>query len=102
MDVANVVLPPDNVPVPSVVVPSLNVTVPAAVLDDTVAVKVTELPNVDGFSDDDLRRYVVAEASAREIQQDPKTSVPGLIFDTDILVWYLRKEPRAAALPGSN
>jgi hypothetical protein len=40
------------VPVPNVVVPSRNVTVPVAVLGDTVAVKVTDCPNTDGFADD--------------------------------------------------
>ena len=42
-----------TLPVPSVVVPSLNVTVPVAVVDEIVAVKVTEDPNADGFADDD-------------------------------------------------
>ena len=47
--VLNVVVPPDKVPVPSVVDPSLNVTVPVVVLGDTVAVKVTDWPNVEGL-----------------------------------------------------
>ena len=38
---------------PSVVVPSLNVTVPVAVVDEIVAVKVTEDPKAEGFADDD-------------------------------------------------
>jgi hypothetical protein len=40
------------VPVPSVVVPFLNVTVPVAVEIESVAVKVTELPYVDGFNEE--------------------------------------------------
>ena len=39
-------------PVPSVVLPSLNVTVPVAVVDETVAVKVTDEPYADGFKDE--------------------------------------------------
>lgn len=39
-------------PVPRVVLPSLNVTVPAAADGVTVAVKVTEAPNVEGFADE--------------------------------------------------
>jgi hypothetical protein len=45
-------VPPDKVPGPRVVAPSLNVTVPVGVpvvLLLTVAVKVTEAPNVDGL-----------------------------------------------------
>ena len=45
-----------NVPVPSVVVPSLKVTVPVGVpvpeLGATVAVKVTDCPTVEGFTDE--------------------------------------------------
>jgi len=52
VEVAYVALPPLSVPVPSVVVPSLNVTVPVAVEGVTVAVKVTEVWYVEGFSDD--------------------------------------------------
>jgi hypothetical protein len=47
-----VALPLLSVPVPSVVVPSLKVTVPVAAEGVTVAVKVTEVWKVDGFSDD--------------------------------------------------
>ena len=50
--VAKVAVPPLSVPVPKVVAPSLNVTVPVAVDGVTVAVNVTEAPNVDGFSED--------------------------------------------------
>ena len=45
---------PLSVPVPSVVVPSRKVTVPVAVpgvLSDTVAVKVIEVPKVDGLTE---------------------------------------------------
>ena len=46
-----------SVPGPSVVVPSLNVTVPLGVpapgaTADTVAVRVTDWPNTDGFTDE--------------------------------------------------
>src|SRR6266581_2818965 len=51
--VANVVWPrASSVPVPSVVVPSLKVTVPVGVprlWSETVAVKVTDWPNTEGF-----------------------------------------------------
>jgi hypothetical protein len=40
------------VPVPNVLLPSLNVTVPVADEGVTVAVKVTEVPNVEGFLDE--------------------------------------------------
>jgi hypothetical protein len=49
LDVANVAMPLLRVAVPIVTVPSLNVTVPVAVEGETVAVKVTASPNVDGF-----------------------------------------------------
>jgi len=54
VDVANVAVLPLNVPVPILVAPSKNVTVPVGVpdVDDTVAVKVTLWPNVDGFKDE--------------------------------------------------
>ncbi len=42
--------PPLRVPVPSVVAPSLNVTVPLAALGETVEVKVTLEPKVEGFT----------------------------------------------------
>ncbi len=45
-------VPPDKVPVPRVEVPSMNVTVPVAVDGVTVAVKVAELPYVDGLVND--------------------------------------------------
>ena len=44
--------PPLSVPVPRVVVPSVKVTVPVEVEGDMVAVKVTDVPNVDGFRDE--------------------------------------------------
>ena len=55
VEVAKVAFPLLRAPVPSVVVPSLNVTVPVgvpAVEDFTVAVKVTELPKVEGFNEE--------------------------------------------------
>ena len=51
-----------SVPVPSVVELSLKVTVPVGVppLDVTVAVKVTDWPDVDGFLDEATEVEVVA------------------------------------------
>jgi hypothetical protein len=40
------------VPVPRVVLPSLNVTVPVAVAGVTVAVRIVDEPNADGFADE--------------------------------------------------
>jgi hypothetical protein len=50
--VANVATPLLIVPVPSAVDPSWNVTVPVAVEGDIVAVKVTDWPKADGFSEE--------------------------------------------------
>ena len=55
--VVKVAVPPDNVPVPSVVVPSLKVTVPVGLplpgaTALTVAVKVTDWPNAEGFAEE--------------------------------------------------
>ena len=61
--VVKVATPPLRVPVPKVVVPFLKVTVPVGVAPvdaATVAVKVTDAPVVNGFSDD-LRVVVVGE-----------------------------------------
>jgi len=52
VEMLNVAFPLLMVPVPSVVLPSLKVTVPVAAEGETVAVKVTEEPNVDGFADE--------------------------------------------------
>ena len=54
VEVVKVASPLLSVPVPSVVVPSLKVTVPVGVppVDFTVAVKVTDAPNVDGFREE--------------------------------------------------
>ena len=54
VEVLNVALLLLNVPVPNVVEPALKVTVPVGVPPDevTVAVKVTDWPKVDGFTDD--------------------------------------------------
>jgi len=51
LEVENVALPLTRVPGPSVLEPSLNVTVPVAVptVDETVAVKVTADPKIEGF-----------------------------------------------------
>lgn len=54
--VLNDAIPLANVPEPMVVEPSLNVTVPVGTaplpLPETVAVKVTDWPYVDGLGDD--------------------------------------------------
>ena len=51
-DVLYVATPPLSVPVPRVVVPSMNVTVPVELEGNTVAVKVTDAPNVEGFNEE--------------------------------------------------
>ena len=54
-EVANVATPdPFSVPVPRVAAPSLNVTVPVGVpaLEVTVAVNVTDWPNVEGLTEE--------------------------------------------------
>ena len=61
--VLKVVEPPLRVPVPRTVDPALKVTVPvgtAPVAATTLAVKVTEVPNVAGLSDDVTVVVVVA------------------------------------------
>lgn len=60
--VLNAALPALSVPGPSVVAPSLNVTVPlgtpvAGATAETVAVKVTNCPELDGFKE--LTRFVL-------------------------------------------
>ena len=65
-EVANVAFPALTLPVPRVVAPSLNVTVPVivpAVVEETIAVNVTDAPTVDGFSDD-VTAVVVAAGAA--------------------------------------
>ena len=55
VDVLNVATPlPFNVPLPSVVEPFLKVMVPDGVPEEpvTVAVKVTDCPKTDGFTED--------------------------------------------------
>ena len=49
LELAKVATPPLSVPVPKVIAPSRNVTVPVAVEGDTVAVKVTDWPDVEGL-----------------------------------------------------
>ena len=61
---------PFRVPVPRVVAPSLNVTVPVGVEADpvTVAVKVTDWPKTDGFSEEptavELKPFTVCVSGA--------------------------------------
>jgi len=49
LEVANVAVPPLTFAVPSVAAPSRKVTVPVAPAGETVAVKVTACPKVDGL-----------------------------------------------------
>lgn len=72
--VLNEAIPPTNVTVLRLVAPSLKVTVPVGVpvvLDFTVAFKVTDCPNEDGFTEDVTRAEVAALftvcASAAEV-----------------------------------
>ena len=56
-EVVKVALPPERLAVPNVAAPSRNVTVPVGVPTPgetalTVAVKVTDCPNTDGFTDE--------------------------------------------------
>jgi hypothetical protein len=60
VELLNLAFPLLTLPVPSVVLPSLNVTVPVVVVEETVAVNVTEEPKVDGFEDDDNVMVVLA------------------------------------------
>ncbi len=60
---AKVAVPPDKVLAPRAMVPSLNVTVPVAPAPVTVAVKVTELPYVDGLRVDVTPVVVDAEVT---------------------------------------
>ncbi len=77
-EVLNVATPPDKVPVPRIVVSSINVTVPVAVpvaVDETtVAVKVTELPKVDGLESDEILVVVAAlfTVCERTVDVDPE------------------------------
>jgi len=50
--VESVAVPPLSVAVPREVAPSKNCTLPVAAAGDTVAVKVTDCPDVDGFPED--------------------------------------------------
>jgi hypothetical protein len=50
--VAKTAVPPETWTVPSGVLPSVNAIVPPAVLGETVAVKLTFWPKLEGFSDD--------------------------------------------------
>ena len=62
---AKVATPPESVPDPIFVVPDRKDTVPVgvpAVVDFTVAVKVTDSPKSDGFSEE--VKFVVVEASS--------------------------------------
>jgi len=51
-DVESDAVPPPTGAVPRELTPSKNCTVPVAAAGDTVAVKVTDCPDVDGFDDD--------------------------------------------------
>ena len=61
--VVNLAFPALSVPDPNAVVPFINFTVPVGVplnCGSTVAVNVTDCPNLDGFSDDPTVIVVVA------------------------------------------
>ena len=62
VEIVNIALPLLTVPVPRVEEPFLKVTIPVGVpaVDVTVAVKVTDLPNVDGFNEDATEVEVIA------------------------------------------
>ena len=61
--VVNVATPPDRLPLLRVAAPSLNATVPDGLTPPlTVAVKVTLLPNTEGFGDD-IKAVVVCAAA---------------------------------------
>ena len=51
-DVERDAVPAFTVPVPSELAPSKNSTLPVAAAGETVAVNVTDCPDVDGFTDD--------------------------------------------------
>jgi len=110
--VANVATPdPLSVPVPSVVAPSLNVTVPVGVppLPVTVAVKVTDCPNTEGFCEDvsvvvlgltttrvavvvtepPLQLEVLAPASAFTVNVDEPAGVAPVVLIVKVEVWLL-------------
>ena len=68
--VVNVAVLPEIVLIPSVVEPSVNVTVPVAVLGDTVAVRVTDWPKVEGFAEEEMVVVVVAWLTVCESMED--------------------------------
>ena len=76
-DVVSVAVPELSVPVPRLVTPSKKVTVPVAVDGATVAVKVMESPNVDGFSPDATTIVVLPGVTAwlRAVEMLPASSV---------------------------
>lgn len=76
-EVLYVVCPPDRVPVPRVVDPSLNVTVPVGVppIPLTWAVKVTDAPEVDGFSEEVTVVVVAVVVAASNVNLATKTSI---------------------------
>src|SRR5579864_2156589 len=89
-DVLNVATPPLSVPVPAGLPPSRNVTVPVGVpapgdTGETVAVKVTDCPNTDGFADDVTA--VAVSALTIVIFALPVFPVPAVVSETATLLF---------------
>ena len=94
--ILNVALPPLSVPVPSVVAPFLNVTVPVGVPapDETVAVKVTAVPYVDGFRDE--ATAVEEFALTMKLTDSVLSTLPATSVLWNVTVWL----PGAATVNG--
>jgi hypothetical protein len=81
-----VAFPPLIVPVPRVVLPVKKVTVPVAAEGETVAVKVTEAPYVEGFNEDAIVVVVfvfAATSSARDTETRTTKIRERIIFSTE-------------------
>ena len=81
--------PPDKVPTPITVAPSESVTVPDGVpaVADTIAVNVTELPNLEGFGDA-IRPVVVAAVPMVSVTAAPVLAAKlGLPSYAAVIVW---------------
>jgi hypothetical protein len=116
VDVLYVAIPPLIVAVPSVVPAFLNVTVPVAVVGESAAMNVTEIPYVDGFADevsvtvvltlftvwvsaeDVLLLSFVSPPYAAVIEFDPTASVEVLYVAVPLLIVPVPK----VALPFLN
>ena len=68
--VANIAFPPLSVAVPRTLPPFLNVTVPVGVpVCVTVAVNVTDCPNIDGFFEEATLVVVVFEIFSASVEE---------------------------------